>query len=55
MGQEERKMVMDSHVTLPSDDTITLELMEDLYEDMSALGVKHTLFTILRELLIILW
>jgi len=37
MAHELRKMTIDNHVTLPFDVTMTLVLMEDLYEDTSAL------------------
>jgi len=38
MAHELRKMTIDSHVTLPSDVTITFVLIDDWYDDMSALG-----------------
>ena len=37
MAHELRKMTIDSHVTLPFDVTMTLVLIEDLYDDTSAL------------------
>ena len=36
-AHELRNIIMESHVTLPSDVTITLVLMDDLYADTSAL------------------
>ena len=36
-AHELRKMTIDSHVTLPFDVTMTLVLMDDLYDDTSAL------------------
>jgi len=40
-AHELRKITIDSHVTLPSDVTMTFVLMEDLYADTSALST-HT-------------
>jgi len=37
MAHELRKMTIDSHVTLPFDVTMTLVLIDDLYDDTSAL------------------
>ena len=37
MAHELRKMTIDNHVTLPSDVTMTFVLMDDLYEETSAL------------------
>lgn len=39
--QELLNMIMDSHVTLPSCDTMTLVLMLDMYDETSALYVER--------------
>ena len=43
MAHELRKMTIDNHVTLPFDVTMTLVLMEDLYDDTSALYIRPQL------------
>ena len=50
IAHELRKIVIDNHVTLPSDVTMTLVDIEDLYEDTSALKIEmERNYTALRE------